>query len=207
MYLGLMIWPMLALAWMFNIVERGSAAYSRIRAMLAEAPVVIDGVEAVPEGRGVMTVDVRKFVYPHTEHPVLENVSFTLQPGQMLGICGPTGSGKSTVLSLLQRHFDVTEGDIRFHDIPLTRLLLDEWRGRLAVVSQTPFLFSDTVANNIALGRPGRRRKRLNMWRVWPAYMMIFCVCRRGTKRKSGNAALCCPAGKSSVSPLPARCC
>ena len=96
MYLGLMIWPMLALAWMFNIVERGSAAYSRIRAMLAEAPVVIDGSEALPEGRGVMTVDVRKFVYPHTEHPVLENVSFTLQPGQMLGICGPTGSGKST---------------------------------------------------------------------------------------------------------------
>ena len=161
MYLGLMIWPMLALAWMFNIVERGSAAYSRIRAMLAEAPVVIDGSEALPEGRGVMTVDVRKFVYPHTEHPVLENVSFTLQPGQMLGICGPTGSGKSTVLSLLQRHFDVTEGDIRFHDIPLTRLLLDEWRGRLAVVSQTPFLFSDTVANNIALGRPGATQEEI----------------------------------------------
>ncbi len=118
MYLGLMIWPMLALAWMFNIVERGSAAYSRIRAMLAEAPVVNDGSEAVPEGRGVMKVDIRQFVYPQTEHPVLENVSFTLQPGQMLGICGPTGSGKSTVLSLLQRHFDVTQGDIRFHDIP-----------------------------------------------------------------------------------------
>jgi ATP-binding cassette subfamily B multidrug efflux pump len=75
MYLGLMIWPMLALAWMFNIVERGSAAYSRIRAMLAEAPVVNDGSEAVPEGRGVMKVDVRKFIYPQTEHPVLENVN------------------------------------------------------------------------------------------------------------------------------------
>jgi ATP-binding cassette subfamily B multidrug efflux pump len=108
-----------------------------------------------------MTVDVRQFIYPHTEHPVLENVSFTLQPGQMLGICGPTGSGKSTVLSLLQRHFDVTEGDIRFHNIPLTRLLLDEWRGRLAVVSQTPFLFSDTVANNIALGRPAATQEEI----------------------------------------------
>ncbi|KAG6332646.1 hypothetical protein ID866_6447 [Astraeus odoratus] len=161
MYLGLMIWPMLALAWMFNIVERGSAAYSRIRAMLAEAPVVNDGSEAVPEGRGVMNVDVRKFVYPQTEHPVLENVSFTLRPGQMLGICGPTGSGKSTVLSLLQRHFDVTEGDIRFHDIPLANLLLDEWRGRLAVVSQTPFLFSDTVANNIALGHPSATQEEI----------------------------------------------
>ncbi|BBS36064.1 SmdA family multidrug ABC transporter permease/ATP-binding protein [Enterobacter sp. LM3] len=154
MYLGLMIWPMLALAWMFNIVERGSAAYSRIRAMLAEAPVVNDGSEPVPEGRGVMKADIREFTYPHTEHPVIENVNFTLSPGQMLGICGPTGSGKSTVLSLLQRHFDVTQGDIRFHDRPLTQLLLDDWRRRLAVVSQTPFLFSDTVANNIALGHP-----------------------------------------------------
>lgn len=152
MYLGLMIWPMLALAWMFNIVERGSAAYSRIRAMLAEAPVVNDGSEKVPEGRGELDVAIRQFTYPQTHHPALENVNFALKPGQMLGICGPTGSGKSTVLSLIQRHFDVTEGDIRFHNIPLTRLQLDSWRGRLAVVSQTPFLFSDTVANNIALG-------------------------------------------------------
>ncbi|ENL7328622.1 SmdA family multidrug ABC transporter permease/ATP-binding protein [Escherichia albertii] len=161
MYLGLMIWPMLALAWMFNIVERGSAAYSRIRAMLAEAPVVNDGSEKVPEGRGELDVAIRQFTYPQTHHPVLENVNFVLKPGQMLGICGPTGSGKSTVLSLIQRHFDVTEGDIRFHNIPLTRLQLDSWRGRLAVVSQTPFLFSDTVANNIALGCPNATQQEI----------------------------------------------
>lgn len=154
MYLGLMIWPMLALAWMFNIVERGSAAYSRIRTMLAEAPVVIDGSDKVPEGRGELDVNIRQFTYPQTDHPALENVNLALKPGQMVGICGPTGSGKSTLLSLIQRHFDVSEGDIRFHDIPLTKLQLDSWRSRLAVVSQTPFLFSDTVANNIALGCP-----------------------------------------------------
>jgi ATP-binding cassette subfamily B multidrug efflux pump len=161
MYLGLMIWPMLALAWMFNIVERGSAAYSRIRAMLAEAPVVNDGTESVPEGRGVLDVAIRQFTYPQTENPTLENVNFTLHPGQMLGICGPTGAGKSTVLSLIQRHFDVTQGEIRFHDLPLTRLQLDAWRSRLAVVSQTPFLFSDTVANNIALGHPNATQEEI----------------------------------------------
>ncbi|HBC9087158.1 TPA: SmdA family multidrug ABC transporter permease/ATP-binding protein [Citrobacter koseri] len=161
MYLGLMIWPMLALAWMFNIVERGSAAYSRIRAMLAEAPVVNDGTEAVPEGRGTLTVSIREFSYPQTAHPALENVQFQLEPGQMLGICGPTGAGKSTLLSLIQRHFDITQGDIRFHDIPLTRLQLDSWRSRLAVVSQTPFLFSDTVGNNIALGRPNATQEEI----------------------------------------------
>lgn len=154
MYLGLMIWPMLALAWMFNIVERGSAAYSRIRTMLEEAPAVKDGSELAPEGRGTLSVAVREFIYPQASKASLEKVNFVLQPGQMLGICGPTGSGKSTILALIQRHFDVTLGDIRFHDIPLTRLQLDSWRGRLAVVNQTPFLFSDTVANNIALGRP-----------------------------------------------------
>lgn len=154
MYLGLMIWPMLALAWMFNIVERGSAAYSRIRTMLEEAPTVNDGHELAPEGRGALSVAVREFIYPQANKASLEKVNFVLQPGQMLGICGPTGAGKSTILALIQRHFDVTQGDIRFHDIPLTRLQLDSWRSRLAVVNQTPFLFSDTVANNIALGRP-----------------------------------------------------
>lgn len=161
MYLGLMIWPMLALALMFNIVERGSAAYSRIRTMLAEAPVVIDGSDKVPEGRGELDVNIRQFTYPQTDHPALENVNFALKPGQMVGICGPTGSGKSTLLSLIQRHFDVSEGDIRFHDIPLTKLQLDSWRSRLAVVSQTPFLFSDTVANNIALGCPNATQQEI----------------------------------------------
>lgn len=154
MYLGLMIWPMLALAWMFNIVERGSAAYSRIRTLLAEAPVVNDGTQTVPEGRGTLELAIRHFSYPKTEKPMLTDVDVTLKPGNMLGICGPTGSGKSTILSLIQRHFDVDEGDIRFHNIPLRQLQLDAWRSRLAVVSQTPFLFSDTVASNIALGCP-----------------------------------------------------
>lgn len=161
MYLGLMIWPMLALAWMFNIVERGSAAYSRIRDMLAEAPVVDDGSEPVPPGRGELNVAVRAFTYPQTEQVTLENVNFRLQPGQMLGICGPTGAGKSTILSLIQRHFDIDHGEIRFHDIPLTQLQLDSWRSRLAVVSQTPFLFSDTVANNVALGCPQATREAI----------------------------------------------
>ncbi|KNC95291.1 SmdA family multidrug ABC transporter permease/ATP-binding protein [Trabulsiella odontotermitis] len=161
MYLGLMIWPMLALAWMFNIVERGSAAYSRIRAMLAEAPVVNDGEASIPAGRGTLAVAIREFHYPHTDAATLDKVTFTLQPGQMLGICGPTGAGKSTVLSLIQRHFDVVQGDIRYHDIPLPRLKLDDWRSRLAVVSQTPFLFSDTVASNIALGKPGATQQEV----------------------------------------------
>ncbi|MCT4704458.1 SmdA family multidrug ABC transporter permease/ATP-binding protein [Enterobacteriaceae bacterium H16N7] len=161
MYLGLMIWPMLALAWMFNIVERGSAAYSRIRSMLAEAPSVTDGEKQAPEGRGTLQANIRAFHYPQTAKPTLENVSFALKPGGMLGLCGPTGAGKSTILSLIQRHFDIDQGDIRFHDIPLVQMQLDSWRSRLAVVNQTPFLFSDTVASNIALGKPNATQEEI----------------------------------------------
>ncbi|ELY4543012.1 SmdA family multidrug ABC transporter permease/ATP-binding protein [Cronobacter sakazakii] len=161
MYLGLMIWPMLALAWMFNIVERGSAAYSRIRALLAEAPVVKDGQASLPVGRGVLNVAIREFRYPHAARDTLRNVQFTLKPGQMLGLCGPTGAGKTSVLSLIQRHFDLDAGEITFHDVSLDRVHLDDWRGRLAVVNQTPFLFSDTVASNIALGKPDATQEEI----------------------------------------------
>lgn len=154
MYLGLMIWPMLALAWMFNIVERGSAAYSRIRSMLSEPSTVQDGERSLPQGRGVLSVDVARFAYGEGTNPVLHNIQFNLAPGQMLGLCGPTGAGKSALLSLIQRQFDPDQGEVCFHGISLRELRLDEWRARLAVVSQTPFLFSDSVAMNIALGKP-----------------------------------------------------
>ncbi|OON37517.1 multidrug ABC transporter permease/ATP-binding protein [Izhakiella australiensis] len=161
MYLGLMIWPMLALAWMFNIVERGSAAWTRIQALLAEAPTVVDGASTLPEGRGLLQIAIRQFNYPGSRQTVLSQLDVNLKPGQMLGLCGPTGSGKSTLLSLIQRHFDIEHGDIRFHGESLTRFRLDSWRARLAVVNQTPFLFSDTVANNIALGHPGASRQEI----------------------------------------------
>ncbi|MEH0875489.1 SmdA family multidrug ABC transporter permease/ATP-binding protein [Pectobacterium cacticida] len=154
MYLGLMIWPMLALAWMFNIVERGSAAYSRIRQLLAEEPEVKDGKASLPAGRGELAVNIDAFRYPDTSHDALQNIHFTLAPGNMLGLCGPTGAGKSTLLALILRHFDIQSGEIRYHDRPLCDLRLDELRSRFAVVGQMPFLFSDTVAQNIALGRP-----------------------------------------------------
>ncbi|MFD3239039.1 SmdA family multidrug ABC transporter permease/ATP-binding protein [Rahnella perminowiae] len=161
MYLGLMIWPMLALAWMFNIVERGSAAYSRIRSLLQEAPSVVDGIIPLPAERAVLEARITDFHYPENSHAALTSVNFSLQPGQMLGLCGPTGSGKSTLLALLQRQFDVTDGDVRYHGLSLKEIQLDDWRARLAVVSQTPFLFSDTVAQNIALGRPDATQEEI----------------------------------------------
>ena len=154
MYLGLMIWPMLALAWMFNIVERGSAAYSRILSLLEEPLVIKDGPHSLQAEKGVLVANITTFSYPEASRIALQNVCFDLKPGQFLGLCGATGSGKSTLIALLQRQFDVTEGDIRYQNRPLSDIRLDEWRARLSIVNQSPFLFSDTVAGNIALGRP-----------------------------------------------------
>lgn len=161
MYLGLMIWPMLALAWMFNIVERGSAAYSRIRSLLEEAPVVKDGEIELSNERSTLAVNIRHFYYPGAEQPALHDVELKLAPGQMLGLCGPTGSGKSTLLALIQRQFDVDDGAICYQGHALSDIRLHDWRGRLSVVSQTPFLFSDTVAGNIALGKPDATQEQI----------------------------------------------
>jgi ATP-binding cassette subfamily B multidrug efflux pump len=167
MYLGLMIWPMLALAWMFNIVERGSAAYSRISSLLTEVPDVADGNLSLPADRGVLALDIIRFDYPIAEaaqekkNASLQNIHARLEPGKTLGLCGATGSGKSTLLALIQRQFDVTEGEICYHSLPLTQIKLDEWRGRMSVVSQTPFLFSASIAENIALGNPSATAEQI----------------------------------------------
>ncbi|AKH62431.1 MULTISPECIES: SmdA family multidrug ABC transporter permease/ATP-binding protein [Photorhabdus] len=161
MYLGLMIWPMLALAWMFNIVERGSAAYSRIRSLLQELPVIADGNRHLSPERSILNVNIKAFHYPQSNKTILSQINFRLSPGQLLGICGPTGSGKSTLLALIQRQFDVTDGEIFFQSIKIADIRLDEWRARFAVVNQTPFLFSDTVAGNIALGRPDATQEQI----------------------------------------------
>ncbi|OCA56362.1 SmdA family multidrug ABC transporter permease/ATP-binding protein [Photorhabdus namnaonensis] len=161
MYLGLMIWPMLALAWMFNIVERGGAAYSRIRSLLQEPPVIKNGLRHLSPERSILNVDIKSFNYPQSNKSVLNQINFRLSPGQLLGICGLTGSGKSTLLALMQRQFDVTEGEILFQSIKIADIQLDEWRARFAVVNQTPFLFSDTVASNIALGHPDATQEQI----------------------------------------------
>ncbi|MBG5884199.1 SmdA family multidrug ABC transporter permease/ATP-binding protein [Providencia alcalifaciens] len=161
MYLGLMIWPMLALAWMFNIVERGSAAYSRILSLLDEPLVIKDGNQSLLAEKGELNVNIRTFSYPETRRHALHDIQFDVKPGRFLGLCGPTGSGKSTLITVLQRHFDVNEGEIIYQNKSLTDIRLDEWRARLSIVNQSPFLFSDSVANNIALGQPNATMEQI----------------------------------------------
>lgn len=197
---------MLALAWMFNIVERGSAAYSRIRSLLQEAPAVVDGTTPLPAGRATLEAHINDFHYPENSHAALTTVTFSLQPGQMLGLCGPTGSGKSTLLSLLQRQFDVTDGDVSYHGLSLKEIQLDDWRARLAVVVRR--LSCSQTLSRRTLRSEGLmpRRKRLKKPRVSPAFMMTFCDCLRDMKLKSASAASCYRVVRSSVFRLRAHC-
>ncbi|QCI18435.1 SmdA family multidrug ABC transporter permease/ATP-binding protein [Buchnera aphidicola (Aphis nasturtii)] len=154
MYLGLMIWPMLALAWMFNIVERGSAAWERIYLIINKKPYIEDGTKKTTNITKIIHVHINSFFYPKRNIPSLKNIYFTLLPGKTLGICGPTGSGKSTLLKLIQRQFKITDGEITYDSTSLLQLKIDYWRSKISVVNQSTFLFSDNIYNNIALGKP-----------------------------------------------------
>ncbi|MGF1688443.1 ATP-binding cassette domain-containing protein [Photobacterium japonica] len=154
LYQGLMIWPMLALAWLFNILERGSAAWNRLQHIFDQQPDIVSGAQPLSLHQQPLQVDIDQFCWPSQSQPALSHLHFTLASGQMLGIAGPIGSGKSTLLALLLRQQELLEGQIRYGEVPLREANLDHWRSRFAVVSQTPFLFSRTIADNIALGRP-----------------------------------------------------
>jgi ATP-binding cassette, subfamily B, multidrug efflux pump len=160
MYLGLMIWPMLALAWMFNIVERGSAAWDRIHSIINKNLYIEDGKKTLTIN-GKLSINIDIFFYPKSKIPSLKNIYLNLNPGKTLGICGPTGSGKSTLLKLIQRQFKINKGEIFYNSLSLLELKIDSWRSKIAVVNQTSFLFSDSVSNNISLGKPNASKKEI----------------------------------------------
>ncbi|ELI5381133.1 TPA: ABC transporter transmembrane domain-containing protein [Vibrio parahaemolyticus] len=154
MYLGLMIWPMLAFAFLFNILERGSAAWNRLQEIFDEQPEIIGGTQPLDEKPLPLHIKIDVFHWSRELPPALADVDVTLEPGKMLGIAGPVGSGKSTLLTLLLRQHDLENGTIQFGDVKIKDAILPQWRNRFAVVNQSPFLFSKSIFDNIALGNP-----------------------------------------------------
>ncbi|HEX6371893.1 MAG TPA: ABC transporter ATP-binding protein [Longimicrobium sp.] len=153
-YLGMLSWPMIALGWVVNLFQRGAASMGRVSRVLETRPWIRDAPDAVApaEVRGEVEFAGVSFRYPGTEREVLRDVSFRVPAGATVAVVGPTGSGKSTVVSLLTRLYDPTEGEVRVDGVPLTRWKLDRLREAVALVPQDTFLFSDTIAENLALG-------------------------------------------------------
>lgn len=160
MYLGQLIWPMFAIAWLFNIIERGSAAYSRIESMLAER----SDIEEPTEPAAFVSpfpLQAKGVSYQLEQRTLLRNIDFNLQSGGMLGIVGRTGAGKSSLLKLLMRLANPTSGELTMGAVPIAQLALGDLRGQFAYVPQEPFLFSTTIAANIALGRPDASQEEI----------------------------------------------
>ncbi|WHF37590.1 ABC transporter transmembrane domain-containing protein [Aeromonas salmonicida] len=160
MYLGQLIWPMFAIAWLFNIIERGSAAYSRIESMLAERSDIEDPMEPAVFV-SPFPLQAKGVSYRLEQRTLLRNIDFTLHSGGMLGIVGRTGAGKSSLLKLLMRLANPTSGELTMGAVSIAQLALGDLRGQFAYVPQEPFLFSTTIAANIALGRPDASQEEI----------------------------------------------
>lgn len=161
MYLGLMIWPMLAFAFLFNILERGSAAWNRLQEIFDEKPEIVSGDIPLESKPLPLNINIDEFHWSKDLPPALVDVDICLEPGQMLGIAGPVGSGKSTLLTLLLRQHELEKGNIKLGDVDIKEAKLTEWRQRFAVVNQTPFLFSTSIFDNIALGNPSANKEQV----------------------------------------------
>jgi len=157
LYLGALTWPMIALGWVVNLFQRGAASMGRINRVLSEKPSIRSPEAPVilPEVRGEIEFRNVSFRYPGTEREVLHDISFTAPAGSLLAIVGATGSGKSTLIHLLSRLYDPTEGEILLDGVPLPRLSLEQLRASIGVVPQEAFLFSDTIRRNLAMGIEG----------------------------------------------------
>jgi ATP-binding cassette subfamily B protein/ATP-binding cassette subfamily C protein/ATP-binding cassette subfamily B multidrug efflux pump len=158
LYLGQLIWPMFAAGWVLSLLERGKAAWARLQPVLGEALTVEDDGRVARLTPGPLRGEALRFAYPGQSRAALDGVSFQLHEGATLGLVGPTGAGKSTLLKLLLRHHAPQTGRLSWNDIDLQDYALGTLRGAIAWVPQEAFLFSASVADNIALSRPGATR-------------------------------------------------
>ena len=154
-YLGLLVWPMLAFGFLFNVLERGRASYDRVRLLLEETKDIKDLPHAVDKmPAGDLQFHIKEFTFPEETKPVLQDLSFSLKKGETLGIVGKTGAGKTTLLKLLIREYDIENGEITIGDKRLQEYKLEKLRQAIGYVPQDHFLFSASIAENICFGNP-----------------------------------------------------
>jgi len=158
LYLGRLVWPMIAVGWVANLVQRGSASMSRIEALFSEAPLpeIVAVAETAEARKGPASLELKdvSFIYPGTRERVLSGVSLSVHPGERVAVVGGVGSGKSTLLSLIPRLLEPTPGTVLLDGSDVRALPLGRLRHEVALVPQGSFLFSASLRDNIALARP-----------------------------------------------------
>jgi len=164
-YLSMLIWPMISIGWAVNLVQRGRASLGRINVLLAETTEIVAPVK--PRSLRGTRIEIRDltFAYPSAEGrtgtPALSDIQLTIEEGMTLGVVGLTGSGKSTLAHLIPRVFDPPVGTICVGGIDIRDIDLAELRRAIGFVPQDPFLFSASIAENIAYGRPDAARETI----------------------------------------------
>jgi ATP-binding cassette subfamily B multidrug efflux pump len=161
MYLTQLIWPMFAIGWVLSLAERGKAAWRRIEPMLSEPLTIHDEGTFDAQAPEEIAAHALDFSYSGQKGLALNQVSFTLTAGQTLGLVGPTGAGKSTVLRLLLRQYELQSGEIAWNGQPLDAYRLTSLRDAISWVPQESFLFSATISENIALSKPDASRAEI----------------------------------------------
>jgi ATP-binding cassette, subfamily B, multidrug efflux pump len=157
-YMVMLSWPMIAFGWVTNMLQRGLASWRRMVEVLDQQPAISDA--AVTEAGRRATLDAAiefrnvTFTYPATDRPVLRGVSLRIEPGQTAAFVGATGSGKSTLINLLPRLHEPPAGSVFIGGVDVREIPLERLRGAIGFVPQEPFLFSDTIAENVAFGLP-----------------------------------------------------
>ena len=152
LYVFRLTWPFASLGWITSLVQRAKASQKRINEFLDTKPIVTNSNFSIYPIIGDITFKNVSFVYPENQIKALENISFQLKSGQTLGITGLVGSGKSTILNLLTRQYDTSEGEILIDNKNIKYHNLQLLRKNCGIVPQEVFLFSDTIYNNIAFG-------------------------------------------------------
>jgi ATP-binding cassette subfamily B protein len=152
-YLGLLIWPMMSFGWIMNIVQRGSASLDRINVILTAIPDIKDN-DPLPIGsiEGHIEFENVSFSYNKKQEPVLKDININLEPGRTLAIIGETGSGKTSLVNLILRLYDISGGKLKIDGSPIDRIPLSTLRTSIGYVPQDSFLFSTSIRENIAFG-------------------------------------------------------
>ena len=163
-YLAQLTWPMIAFGWVVNLFQQGSASMIRINEVMQHAPTIADPVkmserttELILKGK----VEFHHVTFSYGEHEVLHDINLKVEAGSSLAIVGPTGSGKSTLVNLVPRLFDVDQGQLVIDDIDVHEIPLASLRHQIGFVPQETFLFSVPLSENIGFGVPSLSEQRM----------------------------------------------
>ncbi|WP_134090663.1 ABC transporter ATP-binding protein [Olivibacter sp. XZL3] len=151
-YVNQLTFPAMSLAWVTSLVQRAAASQKRINEFLSAKPSILSVPNGKKDFKGHIEFKNVSFTYPDTGIEALKEISFKVSPGKILAIIGKTGSGKSTIARLLMRMYDSTSGTILVDNTPIQELNLNRYRSAIGFVPQEVFLFSDTIARNVAFG-------------------------------------------------------